>query len=96
MIILHGGWQDGCILLWAEQSPDELCPEGNGDPAGNEHPYCADHGELVNVLASAVPGFRADSGEAVSATAGCPAGVAALFRPALWWRTRPDPEPGPG
>ena len=72
MIILHGGWQGGCILLWAEQSPDELRPEGTGDPAGNEHPYCADHGELVNVLASAVPGFRADSGEAVSATAWLP------------------------
>ena len=59
-------------MLWAEQSPDELCPEGTGDPAGNEHPYCADHGELVNVLASAVPGFRVDSGDAVSATAWLP------------------------
>ena len=72
MIILHGGWQDGWMLLWAEQSPDELCPEGNGHPAGNEHPYCAGPGELVNVLADAVPGFRADSGEAVSATAWLP------------------------
>ena len=72
MIILHGGWQDGWMLLWAEQSPDELRPEGNGHPAPNEHPYCADHAELVNVLANAVPGFRADSGEAVSATAWLP------------------------
>ena len=72
MIILHGGWQDGCILLWAEQSPDELRPEGNGHPAANEHPYCAGHAELVHVLASAVPGFSADSGEAVSATAWLP------------------------
>ena len=72
MIILHGGWQDGCILLWAEQSPDELRPEGNGHPAANEHPYCAGHAELVHVLASAVPGFRADSDEAVSATAWLP------------------------
>ena len=72
MIILHGGWQDGCILLWAEQSPDELRPEGTGDPASNEHPYCVGQAELGNVLASAVPGFRADSGEAVSATAWLP------------------------
>ena len=72
MIILHGGWQDGSILLWAEQSPDELCPEGTGDPASNEHPYCVGQAELGNVLASAVPGFRADSGEAVSATAWLP------------------------
>ena len=72
MIILHGGWQDGWMLLWAEQSPDELRPEGNGDPASNEHPYCAYHGELVSVLANAAPGFRADSGEAVSATAWLP------------------------
>ena len=72
MIILHGGWQDGRMLLWAEQSPDEVRPEGNGHPAGNEHPYCADHGKLVNVLASAVPGFRVDSGDAVSATAWLP------------------------
>ena len=72
MIILHGGWQDGWMLLWAEQSPDELCPEAKRHPTANEHPYCADTGELVNVLASAVPGFRADSGEAVSATAWLP------------------------
>ena len=72
MIILHGGWQDGWMLLWAERSPDELRPKGNGDPAANEHPYCADHGELVSVLTSAAPGFRADSGEAVSATAWLP------------------------
>ena len=73
MIILHGGWQDGWMLLWAERSPDELRPKGNGDPAGgNDHPYCADPEELVNVLTSAAPGFRADSGEAVSATAWLP------------------------
>ena len=72
MIILHGGWQDGWMLLWAERSPDELRPEGNDDPAGNDHPYCADPEELVNVLTSAAPGFRADSGEAVSATAWLP------------------------
>ena len=72
MIILHGGMKDGWMLLWAEQSPDERGPDGNGDPAPNEHPYCAGHGELVNVLASAVPGFRADSGEAVVATAWLP------------------------
>ena len=96
MIILHGGWQDGWMLLWAEQSPDELRPEGNGHPAPNEHPYCADHAELVNVLANAVPGFRADSGEAVSATAWLPSRAAALFHPALWWPTRPDPGPSLG
>ena len=62
MIILHGGWRDGWMLLWAEQSPDELCPEAKRHPTANEHPYCADTGELANVLASAVPGFRADSG----------------------------------
>ena len=72
MIILHGGWQDGWMLLWAEQSPDELCPEAKRHPTANEHPYCADTGELANVLASAVPGFRADSGEAVIATAWLP------------------------
>ena len=72
MIILHGGLVDGWMLLWAEQSPDELRPEGNGDPASNEHPYCAGPAELVNVLANAAPGFRADSGEAVSATAWLP------------------------
>ena len=73
MIILHGGWQDGWMLLWAERSPNELRPKGNGDPAGgNDHPYCADPEELVNVLTSAAPGFRADSGEAVSATAWLP------------------------
>ncbi len=72
MIILHGGWQDGWMLLWAERSPDELRPKGNDDPAGNDHPYCADPEELVNVLTSAAPGFRADSGEAVSATAWLP------------------------
>ena len=72
MIILHGGWQDGWMLLWAERSPDELRPEGNGDLAANEHPYCADPEELVNVLANAAPGFRADSGEAVSATGWLP------------------------
>ena len=72
MIILHGGWQDGWMLLWAERSPDELRPKGNDDPAGNDHPYCADPEELVNVLTRAAPGFRADSGEAVSATAWLP------------------------
>ena len=72
MIILHGGWHDGWMLLWAERSPDELRPEGNGDLAANEHPYCADPEELVNVLANAMPGFRADSGEAVSATGWLP------------------------
>ena len=72
MIILHGGWQDGWMLLWAERSPDELRPKGNDDPAGNDHPYCADPEELVNVLTSAAPGFRARSGEAVSATAWLP------------------------
>ena len=72
MIILHGGWRDGWMLLWAEQSPDELCPEAKRHPTANEHPYCADTGELANVLASAVPGFRADSGEAVIATAWLP------------------------
>ena len=60
------------MLLWAEQSPDELRPEGNGHPAPNEHPYCADHAELVNVLANAVPGFRVETGDAVSATAWLP------------------------
>ncbi len=60
------------MLLWAEQSPDELRPEGNGHPAANEHPYCADHAELVNVLANAVPGFRVETGDAVSATAWLP------------------------
>ena len=88
MIILHGGWQDGWMLLWAEQSPDELRPEGNGHPAPNEHPYCADHAELVNVLANAVPGFRAEFGRSPSRPPrGCPAGAAALFHPALWWPT---------
>ena len=72
MIILHGGWRDGWMLLWAEQSPDEPRLEGKGDPVGNEHPYCAGPEELVNLLANAVPGFRADSGEAVSATAWLP------------------------
>ncbi len=72
MILMHGGWQDGWMLLWAEQSPDELRPERDGDPAGNEHPFRADHGELVNVLANAAPGFRVDSGEAVSTTAWLP------------------------
>ena len=72
MIILHGGWQDGRMLLWAEQSWDELRPEGKGDPPRNEHPYCADHGELGSVLANVAPGFRADSGAAVSATAWLP------------------------
>ena len=60
------------MLLWAEQSPDELRPEGNGHPAANEHPYCADHAELVNVLSNAVPGFRVETGDAVSATAWLP------------------------
>ena len=72
MIILHGGWREGWMLLWAEQSPDEARPESKGDPAGNEHPHCAGPEELVNVLASAAPGFRADSGEAVTATAWLP------------------------
>lgn len=72
MIILHGGWGDGWLLLWGEQSPEELGPEGNGDPAGNEHLYCAGPEELVNVLANAAPGFRANSGETVSATAWLP------------------------
>ena len=72
MIILHGGWRAGWMLLWAEQSPDELRPDGNGDPSGNEHPYSAGPEDLVNVLANAAPGFRADSGEAVTATAWLP------------------------
>ncbi len=72
MIILHEGMKDGWLLLWAERSPDELRPEGNGDPAANEHHYCVVHGELVDVLANAAPGFRVDSGEAVSATAWLP------------------------
>ena len=72
MIILHGGMKDGWMLLWAEQSPEELCPEGNGDPAGNEHPYCAGPEELVKVLADATPGFEADWGETISATAWLP------------------------
>ena len=72
MIILHGGWRDGRMLLWAEQSSDELRPDGNGVAAGNEHPHRAGPEELVNVLASAAPGFRADSGEAVVATAWLP------------------------
>ena len=68
MTILHGGWRDGWMLLWAERSPDEPRPEGNGDPAGNEHPHCAGPEELLDVLANAAPGFRPDSGEAVTAT----------------------------
>ena len=72
MIILHGGWRDGWMLLWAERSPDELRPEGNGDPSGNEHPYSAGAEELLDVLANAAPGFRVDSGEAVTATAWLP------------------------
>ena len=47
-------------------------PEGNGDPSGNDHPHCAGLEELVDVLANAAPGFRADSGEAVTATAWLP------------------------
>ena len=69
MIILHGGMKDGWMLLWGEQSPEELGPEGNGDPVGNEHPYCAGPEELVNVLADVAPGFEVDLGETVSATA---------------------------
>ena len=72
MIILHGGLLEGWMLLWAEQSPDELGPGGDGDPVGNEHPHCAGPEELVNVLANAAPGFRVDSGEAVTATAWLP------------------------
>ena len=72
MIILHGGMKDGWMLLWGERSPDELRPEGSGDPLDNEHPYCADPEELVNVLANAAPGFEADLGETVSATAWLP------------------------
>ena len=72
MIILHGGIKDGWMLLWGEQSPDELRSEGSGDPAGNEHPYCAGPEELVEVLANAAPGFRVDWGETVSATAWLP------------------------
>ena len=72
MIILHGGMKDGWMLLWAERSPDETRPDGNRDTVGNEHPYRADAEELVCVLASAAPGFRADTGETVSATAWLP------------------------
>ena len=72
------------MLLWAEQSPDELGPEGNGDPVGNEHPYCAGPKELVDVLASAAPGFRADSGEAVSATAWLPSRGGSPLPSAPW------------
>ena len=72
MIILHGGTKDGWMLLWAEQSPDEMRPDGNRDPVGNEQPHCADSQELVNVLANAAPGFRTDTGEAVSVTAWLP------------------------
>ena len=72
MIILHGGMRDGWMLLWAERSPDETGPDGNRDPVGNEHPYCADAEELANVLASAAPGFRVDTGRGVSATAWLP------------------------
>ena len=39
MIILHVGVKDGWMLLWAERSPDEMGPDGNRDPAGNEHPH---------------------------------------------------------
>ena len=83
------------MLLWAEQSPDELRPEGNGHPAANEHPYCADHAELVNVLANAVPGFRVETGDAVSATAwlpsrgGSPIPSSALVADPSRSRTRP-------
>ncbi len=72
MIILHGGMKDGWMLLWAERSPDEMRPDGDRDPVGNKHPYCVDAEELVNVLASAASGFRADTGEMVSATAWLP------------------------
>ena len=68
MIILHGGVNDGWMLLWAEQSPDELRPQGNRDPAANEHPYCAGPEKMVNVLAHAAPGLRANSGQTISAT----------------------------
>ncbi len=72
MIILHGGWRDGWMLLWGEQSPEELRSEGNGNPAANEHPYCAGPEELLNVLDNAAPGFEAGSGETVSAAAWLP------------------------
>ena len=72
MIILHGGMRDDWMLLWAERSSDEMGPDGNRDPAGNEHPYCVDAAELADVLANAAPGFRADTGERVSATAWLP------------------------
>ncbi len=72
MIILHGGMKDGWMLLWGEQSPEELRSGGNSGSVGNEHPYCAGPPELVNVLANSAPGFRADSGETVSATVWLP------------------------
>ena len=96
MIMLHGGMNDGWMLLWAEQSPDELRPEGNRDPVANEHAYCAGPEMMVNVLAHAAPGFQADSGETVSATAWLPSRSGSPSRPAPWWRNRPDPGPGPG
>ena len=72
MIVLHGGLNDGCVLLWAERSEGEARPEGNGHQEANQHPCCAGPGELVNVLSGAVPEFKPESGEAVSATAWLP------------------------
>ena len=72
MIILHGGMNAGWMLLWAEQSPDELRPEGNRDPVADEHPYCAGPEKMVNVLAHAASGFQAGSGETISATVWLP------------------------
>ena len=72
MIVLHGGLNDGCILLWAERSEGEARPEGNGHQEANQHPCCAGPGELTDLLAGAVPEFRAESGEAVSVTAWLP------------------------
>ena len=96
MIILHGGMNDEWMLLWAEQSPDELRPEGNRDPVVNEHPYCAGPEKMVNVLAHAAPGLRANSGETISATVWAAQQERQARRPVPWWRTRPDLGPNPG
>ena len=70
MIVLHGGLDDGRVLLWAERSEGEAGPEGNRHSAADEHPYGA--GELSSILAGAVPEFKPEWGEAVSATVWLP------------------------
>ena len=83
MIILHRAMNDGWMLVWAEQSPDELRPEGSRDPTANEHPYCAGPEKMVNVLAHAAPGLRSNSGQTISATVWLPSrsGRRAVQRP---------------